>query len=413
VQILGGEMQYGDWTTDTATFVTVEYVGEVSSYGDYNTNGMNSINLNFPQRQSYGFQTFTQWGEKQLAKAALARVDYAAGVNKSSIDQIARFFNTAYFFGISGLQNYGLLNDPGLAASIVSAVKWNASATTAIKCTNRFAVCTCRFSTSPTARSKPTRRSCSPCRPVLALALTKTNSTTSTCTTCSRSFPNIRFETAVQYGQATGGELVQMIVESVNGVKTATPGFHRETARARGCHGGVELVAEKVGGHVRHRDQELHRDRLHDRRVSARHVPRRFRLSEPPLGRFGRRGFLSFRPRRAASWRTSVGPIPRPCSPSRPERRVVRARATVAGCRRLSVDGERLIRPGYGVTLFRRRFLREVRGRGLAAAARVRLELDGAPISGEADDAEPTPWYTVSACAPGGLAIISTWSKPQ
>ena len=32
-------------------------------------------------------------------------------------------------------------------------------------------------------------------------------------------------ETAVQYGNQTGGELVQMIVESVNGVRTAQPAF--------------------------------------------------------------------------------------------------------------------------------------------------------------------------------------------
>jgi hypothetical protein len=234
VQILGGEMQYGDWTTDTATFVTVEYVGEVSSYGDYNTNGMNSINLNFPQRQSYGFQTFTQWGEKQLAKAALARVDYAAGVNKSSINQIARFFNTAYFFGISGLQNYGLLNDPGLAASIVSAVKWNATATTADQVYEQVR----RLYVQVQYQSNGTIEADAPIvlamSPVLALALTKTNQyNVNVYDMLKKNFPNIRFETAVQYGQVTGGELVQMIVESVNGVKTATPHSPRSCARTR------------------------------------------------------------------------------------------------------------------------------------------------------------------------------------
>jgi hypothetical protein len=226
VQIMGGETQYGDWTTDTATFVVVERVGEVSSYGDYNTNGMNSVNMNFPQRQSYHFQTFTQWGEKQLAKAALARIDYASEVNKASMDNIAKFFNQAYFFGISGLQNYGLLNDPGLAASIVSAVKWNATATTAEQVYEQVR----RLFIQIQYQSNGTIEADAPVvlvtSPVLALALTKTNQyNVNVYDQLKKNFPNIRFETAVQYGQQTGGELVQMIVESVNGVKTATPAF--------------------------------------------------------------------------------------------------------------------------------------------------------------------------------------------
>lgn len=35
--------------------------------------------------------------------------------------------------------------------------------------------------------------------------------------------------------------------------------------------------------------------------------------------------------------------------------------------------------------------------------------LDGTPTSGETPDAQATPWYVVTDCAPGGLAIISTW----
>jgi len=36
---------------------------------------------------------------------------------------------------------------------------------------------------------------------------------------------------------------------------------------------------------------------------------------------------------------------------------------------------------------------------------------DGTPISGETPDAELTPWTIVIGCPPGGLALISTWSK--
>ncbi len=74
----------------------------------------------------------------------------------------------------------------------------------------------------------------------------------------------------------------------------------------------------------------------------------------------------------------------------------------------------RIIRPGYGLTMFASgdfyaRFLG-----GAETGARVYAStLDGAPIAGEADDAELTPWFVAAGCGPGGLAIISTWSIPQ
>jgi hypothetical protein len=87
--------------------------------------------------------------------------------------------------------------------------------------------------------------------------------------------------------------------------------------------------------------------------------------------------------------------------------------ALVAGARRLSVTG-RTLRPGYGCTLFSAGDFYVCFPDGASPLQRVYAsELDGTPISGEAVDALPTPWYTVTGCAPGGLAIISTWSIPQ
>jgi hypothetical protein len=243
VEILGGEVQYGDWTTDTATFVTIEYVGEVSSYGDYNTNGMNSVNLNFPQRQSYHFQTFTQWGEKQLAKAALARVDYASGVNKASLMNIAQFFNSSYFFGISGLQNYGLLNDPALSASLVSSAKWSTLGAVAIYNEIRRLFTQIQYQSNGTIDAQAAVTLAM--SPVLSIALTTTNEFGKTVyDLLKQSFPNIRFETAVQYGQQFGGELVQMIVTEVMGVRTATPAF-TEKLRAHAVVVGASSWSQK------------------------------------------------------------------------------------------------------------------------------------------------------------------------
>jgi len=39
------------------------------------------------------------------------------------------------------------------------------------------------------------------------------------------------------------------------------------------------------------------------------------------------------------------------------------------------------------------------------------LSVDGTPVSGYTAAGELTPWTVVAGCAPGELAIISTWSK--
>ncbi len=77
-EIVGQEEKKGDFTTETAMFEVVEATGEVSSYGDWSENGSAGVNVDFPQRQSYTYQTITQWGERQLERAGLAKLDYAS-----------------------------------------------------------------------------------------------------------------------------------------------------------------------------------------------------------------------------------------------------------------------------------------------------------------------------------------------
>ena len=116
-----GEVKKGDWTTETAMFMLVEPTGEVSSYGDYNNNGVSGANVNFPQRQSYHYQVFTRWGEREVARAGEAKIDYVNRVNQASVNALNRFQNKSYLFGIKGLQNYGILNDPSLPAATAAA----------------------------------------------------------------------------------------------------------------------------------------------------------------------------------------------------------------------------------------------------------------------------------------------------
>lgn len=118
-----GEVKKGDWITDTTTFQVVESTGETSAYGDYSNNGSAGVNINWPQRQSFHYQTITQWGERELERAGLAKIGYASELNVSAALTLNKFQNKTYFFGVNGLLNYGLLNDPSLPAALQPGAK--------------------------------------------------------------------------------------------------------------------------------------------------------------------------------------------------------------------------------------------------------------------------------------------------
>jgi len=121
---LYGETKKGTWVSDTAMFLLAERTGEVASYGDFSQDGMSNANVNFPQRQSYHYQTNTRWGERELARAAEAKIDWANQVNLGSVLALNKYQNFAYLFGIAGLQNYGGTNDPNLPAPIAPTQSW-------------------------------------------------------------------------------------------------------------------------------------------------------------------------------------------------------------------------------------------------------------------------------------------------
>lgn len=112
------EEKMGDWVTPVAMFPLAEMTGEVSSYGDYNNNGNSNANLNYESRQQYYYQTFSELGEREIAMASKGRFDLVSQVQAASINAINRFQNKSYFYGIAGLKNYGILNDPNLPAAI-------------------------------------------------------------------------------------------------------------------------------------------------------------------------------------------------------------------------------------------------------------------------------------------------------
>lgn len=224
-EIVGSEERKGDWTTTYATFTTVEHTGETSSYGDYNNNGQSNTNLNFPNRQSYLYQIFTNWGELQMARAGNARVNWANEVNAASIMALNKFQNASYFKGIAGIPNYGLLNDPNLYAPIAATASWNAAATDALTVyedVRRLFVALQNQSNGVIEMDTPMTLALSP---VLSVALQKANQFgLNVRGLIKENFPNLKIVTAVEYSTASG-QLVQLIATNVQGQQVATTAY--------------------------------------------------------------------------------------------------------------------------------------------------------------------------------------------
>lgn len=229
-EIAGEEIQKGDWTTDTAMFQVIESTGEVSSYGDHSNNGVAGVNVNFPQRQSYHYQVMTQWGERELAKAGLAKIDLANRINMASLLTLNKYQNKTYFFGVAGLENYGLLNDPLLIAPVAPTtetgdlITWSQKdalgvlADIALLFTNLQiqADGLVELDTPMTLAMSPTSE---------AAGLTKTNNfNVNVADLIKKNYPNMKVKTAPEYG-TSAGQLVQLIADEIEGQRTVSTAF--------------------------------------------------------------------------------------------------------------------------------------------------------------------------------------------
>jgi hypothetical protein len=225
-----GETKKGDWTTKSTQFPIVESTGEVTSYGDHNNNGSVGANVNWEPRQSYHFQTVTQWGEQELEMYGLGKIDHAANLNIASAMAIEKFRNKSYFFGVAGLMNYGLLNDPSLFTPITPAATgtgsgtlWSTKDGAAI-----YGDIVLLFS-QLVAQTKGLIERDAPMTlamsPTAEVNLTKTNQYNVNVTDqLKKNFPNLVVKTAVEYA-TQGGQLVQLIVDKIDNQETGYCAF--------------------------------------------------------------------------------------------------------------------------------------------------------------------------------------------
>jgi hypothetical protein len=241
-----GETRKGTWVDQTAMFPIVELTGEVSSYGDYSENGSTGVNINWPQRQSYLFQTRVEYGELELERAGLARISLAGEKDQAAALALNKFADKAYHLGIAGLQNYGLLNDPSLSAALTPATKaaggtrWILNGVINATANEVFADVQALYNqviVQSQGAIDAGARMVLALSPSSEVALTITNSfNVNVYDLLKKNFPNIRVVSDTYYAAATAanpygnaaGNLVQLIAESVEGQDTGYCAFNEK-----------------------------------------------------------------------------------------------------------------------------------------------------------------------------------------
>lgn len=239
-----GETKRGDWLWQTVMFSVIEGVGEVTTYGDFNENGHVGVNVNWPQRQNYLFQTIKEYGELEMERAGLAKLDWVAELDRSAAFAIDKFLNYSYFFGIQGLANYGSLNDASLPAPLTPSTKaaggtaWINGSGVIVATANEIYGDIQALYIQLVAQSGGLVDQQTPM--VLALspasegALTTTNSfNVNVYDLLKKNFPKIRIVSAVQYGKQSAanpqgvvaGNFMQLIATAIQGQRTGFAAF--------------------------------------------------------------------------------------------------------------------------------------------------------------------------------------------
>lgn len=241
------ERKAGDWLEETRIFPVVEETGEVSSYDDFSNNGRSGINFNYPNFQSYLYQTFVAYGERETERAGLMRINYVGELTGAASGLLNRFGNLAYAFGIVGLQNYGIINNPYLSAYLSPAIKaWGGTtwfnngspAATANEVYNDILAVVEQIINQTNGAVEMDAPMTLALSPQSQLAMKFTNSFgVSVAALLKEGFPSMKVMAAPQYGQKTSnnnqgfspiGNAFQIIVDKIDNQKVAYAAFNEK-----------------------------------------------------------------------------------------------------------------------------------------------------------------------------------------
>jgi len=217
-----GETKKGSWTDDFLQFPIAESTGETSSYGDFSENGMAGTNVNWETRDTYFYQTIIELGDREVARAGAAKLDWVARKQMAAQLTLNKFQNKTYFYGVAGLRNYGILNDPSMLPSITlptwvgadGQIVYDGVAQLYGQIVEQTAGLVDRNSEMILLMS-----------PQAEAAFTRTNMyNVNVSDQIRKNFPNLVVETAPEMS-TDAGEVIKLIVKNYEGVDTIEPTF--------------------------------------------------------------------------------------------------------------------------------------------------------------------------------------------
>jgi len=217
-----GEVKKGSWTDQTILFALAESSGEVASYGDFNENGMANTNVNYPERNPYHYQSIIRIGDREAEIANKANLNWAERKQVASVTALNRFQNLSYIFGVSGLKNYGLINDPNLLPSITSTT-W--TPLTALEVYNKFWALYSQLVKQADGLVTDDTVMTLVYPPSLNSSLNKTNEFgLNVKKLLTDNFPNLKFVVVPEYA-TDAGQQMQLIADSYDGQPTVDLSF--------------------------------------------------------------------------------------------------------------------------------------------------------------------------------------------
>ncbi len=114
---LFNEQKIGSWVDNWMTFPVEEMAGSVTPYSDATNNVSTDVNVSFPSRENFVFQTTIQYGTREVETSGAAGLQLAGRKQYAAASILARAANSFYLFGVKGKRVYGALNDPNIPAS--------------------------------------------------------------------------------------------------------------------------------------------------------------------------------------------------------------------------------------------------------------------------------------------------------
>jgi len=212
-----GERKMGDWTSQSILFPVVEANGQVATYGDWSEIGMADANANYPERQPYHYQVNVRVGEREQAVYDVAKLDWAYQKQAAAALALNKFQNKSYLFGVAGLKNYGMLNDPNLLPSITDTAWGPKDGQEVYNAIQRLFGQLIAQTGGLVDRST---RMTLILDPQMDAALTKTNMyNVNVSDQLTKNFPNLDVIVVPEYDTAAG-HVIQLVVDEYDGIPT-------------------------------------------------------------------------------------------------------------------------------------------------------------------------------------------------